>query len=262
MQWTDSVMIVTGGSSGLGAAAALSAWRAGARVVLADRQPPTEAHALGQVDPVQARWCWVATDVSHEAQGQAAVQTALDRFGRLDVLLNAAGIGAGEKLYGKQGVHRLDNFQRVIQVNLVGTFNMMRLAVAGMLASPVRDAGDEQASRGVIINTASVAAFDGQVGQVAYAASKGGVVAMTLPAARDLARDRIRVVTIAPGIFATPMMASLPQDVQTALGEGVPHPARLGQPSEYGSMVRHIVENDYLNGEVIRLDGALRMPPR
>lgn len=262
MQWQDTVILVTGGSSGLGAAAALAAWEAGARVVLADRQPPGDTHALNQRDPDQTRWCWVATDVSDEAQGQSAVQTAMTRFGRLDALVNAAGIGAGEKLHGKNGPHALASFQKVIQVNLVGSFNMMRLAVAAMLASPPRITDDAHASRGVIINTASVAAFDGQIGQVAYSASKGGVVAMTLPAARDLARDRIRVVTIAPGIFATPMMASLPQEVQDALGASVPHPARLGQPAEYAALVKHIVENDYLNGEVIRLDGALRMAPR
>lgn len=262
MQWTDTVIIVTGGSSGLGAAAALAAWQAGGRVVLADRQPPTDTHGLMQSDPSQARWCWVPTDVTDTAQAQASVQAAMDRFGRLDVLLNAAGIGAAEKLHGRSGPHGLDTFQKVIQVNLVGTFNMMRLAVAAMLASPARTGDDGAGSRGVIVNTASIAAFDGQMGQVAYAASKGGVVAMTLPAARDLARDRIRVVTIAPGIFATPMMASLPQEVQQSLGQGVPHPARLGAPAEYAALVRHIVDNDYLNGEVIRLDGALRMAPR
>jgi len=273
MDWQDSVALVTGGSSGLGAAACKMAWEAGARVVVADRQPPADTHPLRVLDPAQDRWLWVATDVADEAQAQAAVQAATARFGRLDVLVNAAGIGAGEKLHGKQGPHGLASFERVIRVNLVGSFNMMRLAVAAMLASPPRhseqadqagqpDGAAEHASRGVIIHTASVAAFDGQIGQVAYAASKGGVVAMTLPAARDLARDRIRVVTIAPGIFATPMMAGLPQDVQDALGASVPNPARLGQPAEYAALVKHIVENDYLNGEVIRLDGALRMAPR
>lgn len=263
MQWQNTVALITGGSSGLGAAACKMAWEAGAKVVVADRQPPANTHPLATLDPQQQRWLWVATDVADEGQAQAAVQAATTRFGRLDVLVNAAGIGAGEKLHGKQGPHGLASFERVIRVNLVGSFNMMRLAVAAMLTSPPRPGEDSaQGSRGVIINTASVAAFDGQIGQVAYAASKGGVVAMTLPAARDLARDRIRVVTIAPGIFATPMMASLPQDVQDALGASVPHPARLGQPAEYAALVRHIVENDYLNGEVIRLDGALRMAPR
>ena len=172
------------------------------------------------------------------------------------------GLAHPQRILGDDGPMPLDEFRRLVDVNLIAGFNMMRLAVAAMLASPPRITDDAHASRGVIIHTASVAAVDGQIGQVAYSASKGGVVAMTLPAARDLARDRIRVVTIAPGIFATPMMASLPQEVQDALGASVPHPARLGQPAEYAALVQHIVENDYLNGEVIRLDGALRMAPR
>lgn len=263
MQLTDSVFLVTGGSSGLGAATVQMALAAGARVVIADLAPPRE----GAIAPDAAeRVAFVATNVSDEAAAQAAVDTAVQRFGRLDVLVNAAGIGPAEKIHGKNGPHRLDSFRRTIEVNLVGTFNMMRLAVPAMVASGTPGAAtsnaDPHASQGVIVNTASVAAFDGQIGQAAYAASKGGVVAMTLPAARDLARERIRVLTIAPGIFETPMLLGLPQEVQDSLGRSVPHPARLGRPAEYASLVGHIVGNDYLNGEVIRLDGAIRMAPK
>ncbi len=264
MNVSECVFLVTGGCSGLGQAAAWMAWQAGARVVLADRCAPRDDNPLRAADPKGERWVWQQTDVCDDTQGSAAVYLAQDRFGRLDVLVNAAGIAFAEKLHGREGPHQLASFQKVIQVNLLGTFNMMRLAVPVMAASPPRpSAKDAKApSQGVIINTASIAAFDGQMGQVAYAASKGGIVAMTLPAARDLTRDRIRVMTVAPGVFATPMMAGLPEDAQATLAANVPHPARLGQPEEYGSLVRHIVENDYLNGEVIRLDGALRMAPR
>ncbi len=250
MKLTDSVFLVTGGSSGLGAATVRMALDAGARVVIADLAPPRE----GVVLPTDGdRVVHVPTNVADEASAQAAIDLAMQRFGRLDVLVNAAGIGPAEKIHGKNGPHRLDSFRRTIEVNLVGTFNMMRLAAPAMAAS---------APEGVIVNTASVAAFDGQIGQAAYAASKGGVVAMTLPAARELARDRIRVLTIAPGIFETPMLLGLPQDVQDSLGRSVPHPARLGRPSEYAALIRSIVENDYLNGEVIRLDGGIRMAAR
>ncbi|MFY9459288.1 MAG: SDR family NAD(P)-dependent oxidoreductase, partial [Aquabacterium commune] len=208
----------------------------------------------------------VPTNVADEASAQAAIDETLRRFGRLDVLVNAAGIGPAEKIHGKNGPHRLESFRRTVEVNLIGTFNMMRLAVSAMAVSGPPggegDAHDSHASRGVIVNTASVAAFDGQIGQAAYAASKGGVVAMTLPAARELARERIRVMTIAPGIFETPMLLGLPQDVQDSLGRSVPHPARLGRPAEFAALVRSIVENDYLNGEVIRLDGGIRMAAR
>jgi len=262
MKVSDCVFLVTGGSSGLGAAAAQLAWQAGARVLIADRAPPRDDHPLRQLDPHSERWAWHDTDVSDDTQGAAAVHMAQDRFGRLDVLLNAAGVAFAEKVHGREGPHQLSTFQKVVQVTLVGAFNMMRLAVPAMLASPPRRCDDPDAARGVIIHTASIAAFDGQIGQVAYAASKGGVAAMTLPAARDLARDRIRVMTIAPGVFATPMMAGMPPDAQAALSASVPNPARLGHPDEYAQLVRHIVENEYLNGEVIRLDGALRMGPR
>lgn len=258
MDISRSVFLITGGSSGLGAATVRMALEAGARVVVADLAEPRP-----EVLPPHEHMVWVRTDVANEDSGIAAVQTAVERFGRLDVLVNAAGIGPAEKLNGKNGPHRLDSFTKVVQVNLIGTFNMMRLAVPALIASQAPgDAGDASASQGVVINTASVAAFDGQVGQTAYAASKGGVVAMTLPAARDLARDRIRVLTIAPGIFETPMLMGLPQEVQDSLSATVPHPARLGKPSEYATLVQSIVANEYLNGEVIRLDGALRMGPR
>ena len=260
MQLQDSVFLVTGGSSGLGAATVQMALAAGARVVIADLAPPREGSIAADA---AERVAFVATNVTDEAAGQAAVHTAVQRFGRLDVLVNAAGIGPAEKIHGKNGPHRLESFRRTIEVNLIGTFNMMRLAVPAMIASGAPGGvTDPHASQGVIVNTASVAAFDGQIGQAAYAASKGGVVAMTLPAARDLARDRIRVLTIAPGIFETPMLLGLPQEVQDSLGRSVPHPARLGRPAEYASLVGHIVGNDYLNGEVIRLDGAIRMAPK
>ena len=262
MKVSECVFLISGGSSGLGAAAAWMAWQSGARVVIADRCAPRDDSPLRLHDPKGERWAWHQTDVSDDTQGSGAVYMAQDRFGRLDVLINAAGIAFAEKLHGREGPHQLSTFQKVIQVNLLGSFNMMRLAVPVMLASPPRAGDAAGESRAVIIHTASIAAFDGQIGQVAYAASKGGVVAMTLPAARDLARDRIRVMTIAPGIFATPMMAGLPADAQASLAANVPNPARLGQPSEYAALVRHIIENDDLNGEVIRLDGALRMAPR
>lgn len=260
MKIQDSVFLITGGSSGLGAATALAALQAGARVVIADlREPPADSPLATHANAV-----FVSTDVGSAESAQRAVDTAVNRFGRLDVLVNAAGIGPAEKIHGKNGPHRLDSFARTLEVNLTGSFNMMRLAVPEMIDSgpSTDDQADQSASQGVIVNTASVAAFDGQIGQCAYAASKGGIVAMTLPAARELARDRIRVLTIAPGIFETPMLKGLPQEVQDSLGATVPHPARLGRPSEYAAMVRHIVENEYLNGEVIRLDGGIRMTPR
>lgn len=268
MDLEHSVFLITGGSSGLGLATAHMALAAGASVVVADLLPPRPDPVL---EAAGQRLAFATTNVVDEAAGQAAVDLALQRFGRLDVLVNAAGIGPAEKIHGKQGPHRLESFRRTIEVNLLGTFNMMRLAVAAMAASgppappsavPGAPDADPQRSQGVIVNTASVAAFDGQVGQAAYAASKGGVVAMTLPAARELARERIRVLTIAPGIFETPMLLGLPPEVQDSLGRSVPHPARLGRPHEYADLVAHIVRNDYLNGEVIRLDGGIRMAAR
>ncbi|RDW11665.1 SDR family NAD(P)-dependent oxidoreductase, partial [Paracoccus thiocyanatus] len=191
-------------------------------------------------------------------RARRAVAAALAAFGRIDVLVNCAGIAPGEKIVGREGPHGLESFARAVQINLVGTFNMLRLAADAM----ARNTPGEGGERGVIVNTASVAAYDGQIGQAAYAASKGGVAALTLPAARELARHGIRVMTIAPGIFATPMMAGLPPEVQDSLGATVPFPPRLGNPAEYAALLRHIVENQMLNGEVVRLDGALRMAPK
>ncbi|NRP20966.1 putative oxidoreductase [Ensifer adhaerens] len=249
------VFIVTGGGSGLGAGVARLLHGNGARVVLADINEDAGqamAEALGN------NALFVKTDVTSEAEGAAAVSAAVDTFGHLHGLVNCAGIAPGEKVLGREGPHRLESFARAVGINLIGTFNMVRLAAAAM----EKEAPGEDGERGVIINTASVAAFDGQVGQAAYSASKGGVVAMTLPIARELARHGIRVVAIAPGIFETPMMAGMPQEVQDSLGKSVPFPQRLGKPEEFAALVQHICENRMLNGEVIRLDGALRMGAR
>ncbi len=247
MEFTDRTFLVTGGASGLGAATATALLARGAHVVAADLKgtPPEGA-------------VFVETNVTDEAQVAHAVEVAGQQGGPLAGVVNCAGIATAEKVMGRQGVHSLDSFTRTIQVNLVGTFNVIRLAAEAM----ARNEPGEDGERGIIINTASVAAFDGQIGQAAYSASKGGVAAMTLPIARELARDGIRVMTIAPGIFWTPMMAGLPQAAQDSLGQQVPFPARLGQPEEYAQLAMHIVENRMLNGEVIRLDGAIRMAPR
>src|SRR5262249_12041885 len=197
---------------------------------------------------------YVQTDVTSPDQMQSAVNVAIERFGRLDVLVNCAGIGAAAKLIGKEGPQPLEQFARVISINLVGAFNALRLAAAAMTGN----SPDEGGERGVIINTASIAAFEGQIGQCAYSASKGGIASMTLPAARELARYGIRVMTIAPGIFDTPLLAGLPEPARQSLGQQVPFPSRLGRPDEFAALVRHIIENEMLNGEVIRLDGALR----
>jgi NAD(P)-dependent dehydrogenase (short-subunit alcohol dehydrogenase family) len=255
LQLQDKVFIVTGAGSGLGAAVASRFVAGGAKVVLIDlNAEAVQAHAATLGDHAKA----VAGDVTKEEDGQAAVKLALDSFGHLNGLVNCAGVAPGEKILGKKGVHRLESFARAVTINLVGTFNMLRLAAEAI----AREEPNEQGERGIIINTASVAAYDGQIGQAAYAASKGGVVALTLPAARELAALGIRVVTIAPGIFETPMMAGMPQEVQDALGKGVPFPPRLGRPPEYAALAQHIVENTMINGEVIRIDGALRMPPK
>jgi NAD(P)-dependent dehydrogenase (short-subunit alcohol dehydrogenase family) len=251
MHIEDKVFIVTGGASGLGAIT--SAWLAGrgARILIADLNSPSQ----GLSDSVK----FVSTDVSDSASAKAAVEYACDTFGNLHGLINCAGIAPAEKVLGKEGPHRLESFSRAIAINLIGSFNMLRLAAQAI--SERAQAGAEEAA-GVIINTASVAAYDGQIGQAAYSASKGGIVGMTLPIARELARNRIRVMTIAPGIMATPMLLSFPQDVQDSLNRSVPFPARMGRPEEFAQLVGHIIENDYLNGEVIRLDGAIRMAPR
>ncbi len=255
MKIEGRVFLVTGGGSGLGAAVARMVVDNGGRVVLVDINADAGAAMAAELGDA-ARF--QRADVSSEADGKAAVQLALDSFGHVHVLVNCAGVAPGEKVIGREGPHRLDSFVRGITINLIGTFNMLRLAADAM----AKEQPDADGERGVIINTASIAAFDGQIGQAAYAASKGGVAALTLPVARELARFGIRVLTIAPGIFETPMMAGLPQDVQDSLGKSVPFPSRLGRPSEYAALVKHICENSMLNGEVIRLDGALRMAPR
>ncbi|WP_435258578.1 3-hydroxyacyl-CoA dehydrogenase [Thioclava sp. FR2] len=255
MQIKDSVFIVTGGASGLGAATAEGLIAAGAKVILADMNVDA---GVAMADKLGVNARFHRTDVASAGDGQLAVEAALETFGGLNGLVNCAGIAPGEKTVGKDGPHRLESFSKAVTVNLVGSFNMARLA-ADAMAKNTPNAGSE---RGVIINTASIAAYDGQIGQVAYAASKGGVVGMTLPMARDLSRLGIRVMTIAPGIFLTPMLMGLPQEVQDSLGAAVPFPTRLGQPAEYAALVRHIIENAMLNGEVIRLDGALRMAPK
>ena len=247
MEIEGRTFLVAGGGSGLGAATTLMLENAGANVVIADLK---RDESLGN-----ARF--VETDVTDEGSVKAAVQAAIEN-GPLHGAINCAGVAIAEKTLGKNGPHSLESFSKVVQVNLIGTFNVVRLAAEAM----VRNEPEEDGGRGVIVNTASVAAFDGQVGQVAYAASKGGVVSMTLPLAREFARDGIRVATIAPGIFDTPMMAGLPEDARESLGNQVPFPSRLGRPEEYAALVRHIIENEMLNGEVIRLDGAIRMAPR
>ncbi|AOT03398.1 SDR family NAD(P)-dependent oxidoreductase [Arthrobacter sp. U41] len=277
MDIKGTVALITGGASGLGAATARRLFDAGASVVLVDLPGSAgDAFAAELNAGVKARTAapgagspmepantavFVPGDVTSEEEVQAAVDAAV-ALGPLRIVVNCAGIATPGKVLGRDGVLPLENFSRVIQINLVGTFNVIRLAAAAMAATEpaVTELGGPE--RGVIINTASVAAFDGQIGQPAYAASKGAVHAMTLPIARELARSLIRVVTIAPGIFETPMMAGLPQEAQDSLGQQVPHPSRLGRPAEYANLAAHIVENAMLNGETIRLDGAIRMGPK
>lgn len=253
MQIKESVFIVTGGASGLGAASARWLAREGGRVLIADVNQDQGAALAAELG---ARF--VMTDVTDEASAAACVQTALDTYGAVHGLIGCAGIVMGEKTVGKEGPHRLASFERVIKVNLIGAFNMIRLAAAAM----GRNAPNADGECGVIVNTASVAAFDGQIGQAAYAASKGGIVGMTLPIARDLARMGIRVMTIAPGIMETPMMAGMSDEVRESLGKMVPFPPRMGRPEEFASLVAEIVRNPYLNGETIRIDGAIRMQPK
>ncbi|MFC7885162.1 3-hydroxyacyl-CoA dehydrogenase [Streptomyces sp. NPDC057376] len=247
------VALVTGGASGLGRATAERLLTAGASVVLVDL-PTSDGTAVA--DELGDRVTFASADVTSEQDIAAALDSA-GRLGDLRIVVNCAGIGTPARVLSKKGPLPLDLFARVVQINLVGTFNVIRLAAERM--STVEPA---QGDRGVIVNTASVAAFDGQVGQAAYSASKGGVVGLTLPVARDLASRQIRVVTIAPGLFETPMLASLPEEAKQSLGAQVPHPSRLGTPEEYAALVQHIVENPMLNGETIRLDGAIRMAPR
>lgn len=253
MQLKNKGVLVTGGASGLGAACARLLSQAGANVMIADLNEETGtalAHEIG------ARF--VKTNVTDEADVQAAIKAAIEHSGSLSVTINCAGIGIAEKTTGKRGPHSLASFTKVLQVNLIGTFNVIRLAATVMSENTPNEEGE----RGVIINTASVAAFDGQIGQAAYSASKGGIVGMTLPIARDLASYGIRVMTIAPGIFDTPLLGSLPEPARISLGQQVPFPSRLGRPDEYAALAKHIIENSMLNGEVIRLDGALRMGPK
>jgi NAD(P)-dependent dehydrogenase (short-subunit alcohol dehydrogenase family) len=254
MEIANKVFIITGGGSGLGAATARLLATNGGKVILADVNAEVGKQTAADIGEA-ARF--VKTDVTNEESVQNTVQAAQE-FGPLFGAINCAGIAIAEKTLGKGGAHDLARFSRVIQVNLIGTFNVIRLAALAMTQNEPTAGGE----RGVIVNTASVAAFDGQIGQAAYSASKGGVVGMTLPIARDLARDGIRVMTIAPGIFDTPMLAGLPEPARISLGQQVPFPSRLGQPQEYAALVKHIIENEMLNGEVIRLDGAIRMAPR
>ena len=243
--------IVTGGASGLGRATATRLAAGGAKVVIVDL-PSSDGEAVAK----EIGGAFTPGDVTNEADLATAVSTAAG-LGPLRVLVNCAGIGTAIRTVTKQGPHPLDAFNRVIQVNLIGTFNAIRLAATQMVTNEEVDG-----ERGVIVNTASAAAFDGQIGQAAYSASKGGIVGMTLPIARDLASLKVRVMTIAPGLFETPLLGLLPQEARDALGAMVPHPARLGQPPEFAGLVAHIVENPMLNGEVIRLDGAIRMAPK
>ena len=254
MQIAGNTFLITGGASGLGEATARMLAERGANVVIADVNPAGEelANRLGPTT------VFVRTDVTSEADGKNAVAIALDRFGHLRGLVNCAGVAPSERIVGRNGAHSLESFTRAVMINLVGTFNMMRLIAEAMMNNePLADN-----ERGIIINTASIAAYEGQIGQAAYAASKAGVAGMTLPAAREFAKTGIRVVTIAPGLFMTPMMAGFSPAVQESLAQSVPFPARLGKPEEYAGLVATICELTMLNGEVIRLDGALRMAPK
>lgn len=255
MNLTDRVFLITGGGSGLGEATAREFAARGAKIVIADLN---DAHGAAVARSLGGSGRAARCDVADAGSVAAAVALAKEAFGQLDGAVNCAGIAAAARVVSKEGPHDLDVFAQVVKVNLVGTFNVIRLAAAAMLGN----APDEEGERGVIVNTASVAAFDGQIGQAAYSASKGGVVSLTLPVARELARFGVRVCTIAPGLFDTPMMAMLPEEARKSLGEQVPFPPRLGRPAEYAALAAHIVENPMLNGETIRLDGAIRMAPK
>lgn len=256
MQIQKHTFLVTGGSSGLGAACARRLAQAGGNVIIADLNEAAGAELVAELGGTVR---FARVDVTSAADVDTAVTTAVSTFGALHGVINCAGIAIAAKLLDREGnPHDFDAFNKVIQVNLMGTFNVIRLAAAVMSKGEPNAVGE----RGIIINTASVAAYDGQIGQVAYAASKGGVVALTLPIARELARFGIRVMTIAPGIFETPMMAGLPEKARQSLAEQVPFPSRLGHPDEYAALAQHIIENEMLNGEVIRLDGAIRMAPK
>ena len=255
MELEGAGVIVAGGASGLGAATARALAEQGARVAIADLDGDKAQALAGELGGDAAGF---KADVTNEEEVQAAVSRAVEAFGELRVAVSCAGIGWAERTVGKQGPANLQPFETVVRVNLIGTFNVLRLAAAAMAANEP-DEGDE---RGVVVMTASIAAFDGQVGQTAYSASKGGIVGLTLPAARDLARQHIRVCTIAPGTFDTPLLAALPEEAREALGQQIPHPSRLGRPEEFAALACHIAQNPMLNGETIRLDGALRMPAK
>ena len=249
MQIANHVFLVTGGGSGLGAATAAMLAANGGKVVIADVNEPAG---------IGGAMRFVKADVTDEASTQSAVDRCVSEFGALHGLVNCAGVAPGERVVGRNGPHALASFQRAVMINLVGTFNAIRLAAAKMSVQPPEASGE----RGVIVNTSSVASMDGQIGQAAYSASKAGVNGMTLPIARELAKFGIRVMTIAPGIFDTPMLQGMSEEVRASLGQQIPFPSRLGRPEEYAALVKHIIENEVLNGEVIRLDGAIRMQPR
>ena len=253
MEVKGQAAIVTGGASGLGAACARTLAAAGAKVTILDMNEKAAADMAGELKGLA-----VLCDVADSASAEAAVKKAAAAHGPARILINCAGVGTAKRIVGRDGAMPLADYERVIRVNLIGTFNMLRLVGAAMQALPALADGE----RGVIVNTASVAAFEGQIGQAAYASSKGGVAALTLPAAREFAQFGIRVMTIAPGIFSTPMLKALPQEAQDSLGASVPFPKRLGEPREFAALVLHCIHNGYLNGEVIRLDGALRLAPR
>ena len=255
MKLQNAVALVTGGASGLGAATVRAVLERGGRAAIVDRPNSAGAQFAKELG---GKAIFTPADVTNAEQVTQAIQQTVAAFGGVHVVVNCAGVASAMKIAGKQGPMPLEMFEMVIKVNLIGTFNVTRLAATEML----KNTPNEEGERGVIINTASIAAFDGQIGQVAYSASKGGVVGMTLPIARDLARDGIRCCTIAPGTFDTPMLAMLPEPQRQALGAQIPFPSRLGRPSEYAALACHIIENAMLNGETIRLDGALRMPPR
>ncbi|KAA0989777.1 3-hydroxyacyl-CoA dehydrogenase [Dyadobacter aurulentus] len=259
MQLQDATALITGGASGLGEATARLFVEAGANVVILDLN---ETAGLALEHAFSERIRFVKTDVSSETEVLKTIQVAIESFGQLDIVVNCAGVAPARKIVGKSegiyGPHSFELFEKTIRTNLIGTFNVMRLAAFAM----EKNLPNAEGERGVIINTASVAAYDGQMGQVAYAASKGGIVSMTLPVARDLAKSGIRVMAIAPGLFETPLMLGLPEEARLSLGQQIPFPSRLGRPSEYALLAKSIVENPMLNGEVIRLDGAIRMGPK
>jgi len=255
MEIKGKTFFLSGGASGLGAATARRLARAGGNVAICDLSAEQGAALANELGPATL---FVTADVTDEGQVDCALTAARSRFGTLHGAVNCAGIAPGERILGKAAPHRLDSFRRAIEINLIGTFNVLRLAAQAM----ARNAPDSEGERGVIVNTASIAAFDGQIGQAAYSASKAGIVGMTLPAARELARFGIRVMTIAPGIFETPMVGSFTDELQHSLAAQIPFPPRLGRPDEFAALVEHIIGNAMLNGEVIRLDGAVRMAPK